>query len=94
MSDKDKRDYIITVSAAGCAPIMLRAYSTAHALDKIQACMPGVTVLKCELRRDKRKILTGTSHATRYKGSKRPIVNQSVSVPVLRIANMEDVAGV
>ena len=96
MSDKDMRDYIITVSAAGCAPIMLRAYSTEHAHDKIQACMPGVTVLKCELRRDKRKPLLGVPSRLRPNMNAKPIVidNQPAASPVLRITSVEDIAGV
>ena len=61
------RDYIITVSAAGCAPIMLQAYNTEHVMEKIQACMPGVTVLNCKLRKSKHhgKVLLGVPHSQR-----------------------------
>ena len=96
MSDKDMRDYIITVAAAGCAPIMLRAYSTEHAHSKIQKSMPGVMVLKCEPRMDKRKTLLGVPSSLRPNTNAKPIVidNEPAASPVLRVNNMEDIAGV
>lgn len=97
------RDYVVTlgvatgvdaegrkVTGACAAPILLRAYSTSHVYEKIQMCMPGAVILRCEERRENRKRVLGLPRKRqRSKPNTMP-----TAVPVLRVANMEDVAGV
>ena len=99
------RDYIVTLGittgrdaegrpvTAQCAPIMLRAYSTEHVREKILSAIPASAGFSysVEPRRDKRKTLSGKPVSQRSHMLK-PV--NTTTAPTLRVANMEDLAGV